>query len=222
MAGRAVGAKELILVRHGESMHNISAVHAYGDTGADEALFDAPLSPAGRAQADSLTARFALLCARTPVELAVVSPLTRAVETYVAAFPQGRPGMRTEVWAEAREHLTDSCDIGSPPAVLAKRFPWLSFAHLPAVWWYVDEETSTTDPEDSRRRYREFGFMEPDVLFRARVDACAQRLRRRPERRIALFGHSDFLNDLLERHLGVPDKWLENAEVFRAELPAGS
>ena len=41
----------LRLVRHGESLHNISSVAAYGDQGADPSLYDAPLSPRGEAQA---------------------------------------------------------------------------------------------------------------------------------------------------------------------------
>lgn len=131
---------------------------------------------------------------------------------------------------------------------------------LPEVWWYVDSDTSTSDAEDSRRRYREFGFMEPELDMRKRADAfvdalyarseCARsrpagaalkrspppsaRTRARPPfpchptRRgcalsarpvIAVFGHSDFFNDVFERHLDISDCWLENAEVYRVALP---
>ena len=55
-------------------MHNVSEVHAYGDTGADATLYDAPLSARGQQQAAGLDGNAALLEA----ELVLVSPLTRA------------------------------------------------------------------------------------------------------------------------------------------------
>jgi hypothetical protein len=46
-----------------------------------------------------------------------------------------------------------------------------------------------------------------------------EKLRQRPESVIAIFGHSDFFNYLMERHCGVFDYWLENAELYSMELP---
>jgi hypothetical protein len=86
---------------------------------------------------------------------------------------------------------------------LASRFPAFDRSPLPEVWWYVDDETSTTDAEDSRRRYRECGFMEPELRMRKRVDAFVDALYAQPERVIAVFGHSDFFNEVFERHLGI-------------------
>jgi len=82
----------------------------------------------------------------------------------------------------------------------------------------VDDETSRADPHHSRERYREFGFMEPECTFHARVDEFVRQLQRRAEARVALVGHSDFLNALLERHLPIEGRWLANAEVLRVEL----
>ena len=77
--------------------------------------------------------------------------------------------------------------------------------------------------EEGRARYRELGFMEPELTMWARVDALAAALRARPERVLALFGHSDYFNVLLERHCGVEDCWLANAEVMAVPLrPAES
>jgi broad specificity phosphatase PhoE len=214
---RATAGKTLILVRHGESEHNVSNVYAYGDGGEDSRLYDAPLSAQGRAQVAALASHFE----REPVELIICSPLARAVQTCVAAFPRGATAP-VEMWPIAAEHLTDSCDIGSSPAELQAAFPSLraELGALPSVWWYTDSETSRADPADSRKRYRQFGFMEPEGEFWDRVDEFARMVRARPERRIALFGHSDFLNALLERHLGVEGRWLANAEILRVELPA--
>ena len=209
----------LLLVRHGQSMHNISSVAQHSDTGADETLYDAPLSPLGEQQVAALAGNAELAQA----ELIITSPMTRAVQTLFGAFPRAPADCPApvEAWALAAEHLTDSCDIGSGASALAKRFPSLQaqFRSLPEVWWYTDDETSKTDPLDSRVRYRDAGFMEPELTLIKRVAALADELRARPERTIALFGHSDLFNFLMENHCGVADYWLENAEVYLVQLP---
>ena len=205
-------------------MHNISSVAQYGDTGENAALFDAPLSPLGEQQVAALEGHPELAQA----ELAVTSPLTRAVQTLLGAYPSARKALYPgrvqgcppiEFWPLTAEHLTDSCDIGSGASQLADRFPSLDVSALPEVWWYTDEETSREDAAASRARYRELGFMEPESALISRVDAFVDAVRARPERLIAVFGHSDYFNFLMERHGGVSDYWLENAEVYRFVLP---
>ena len=209
------GPQTLLLVRHGQSMHNIASVAKYGDTGADASLFDAPLSPLGETQVAALAGHELLAKA----ELIISSPLTRAVQTLFGAFPplSGAPPAPVELWPLVSEHLTDSCDIGTGAAELAKRFPTLHASTLPEVWWYTGGVQETA--AGSRERYRECGFMEPEKMFIGRVDAFVEKLRQRPESVIAVFGHSDFFNDLMERHGGVIDYWLENAELYSMELP---
>ena len=208
----------LLLVRHGQSMHNISSVAQHSDQGADETLYDAPLSPLGEEQVAALLGHLELASA----ELVITSPMTRAVQTLFGAFPKAPSACPpVEVWALAAEHLTDSCDIGSGARDLAKAFPSLKkqISALPEVWWYTDDETSRSDPTDSRRRYKEVGFMEPELTLIQRVRTFADALRARPERTIAVFGHSDYFNFLMENHCGVADYWLENAEVYKVILP---
>jgi len=211
----------VLLVRHGQSMHNISDVHAFGDSGADATLYDAPLSSLGESQAAGLAGHALLATA----EHAVVSPLTRAIQTMVGAFPaasaRGAAGVSPPctVWHVMAEHLTDSCDIGSGAATLAASWPTLDFSALPEVWWYIDDECSASDALDSRRQYRECGFMESEAAVNSRVDAFVAALRARPERVIAAFGHSDFFNLVMERHCGIEDYWMDNCEVYALELP---
>jgi broad specificity phosphatase PhoE len=190
------GPQTLLLVRHGQSMHNIASVAKYGDTGADASLFDAPLSPLGETQVAALAGHELLAKA----ELIISSPLTRAVQTLFGAFPplSGAPPAPVELWPLVSEHLTDSCDIGTGAAELAKRFPTLHASTLPEVWWYTGGVQETA--AGSRERYRECGFMEPELMFIGRVDAFVEKLRQRPESVIAIFGHSDFFNYLMERH----------------------
>lgn len=175
--------KVVLFVRHGQSMHNISSVAAHSDQGDDMSLFDAELSPLGQEQVTSLAGHESLALA----DLAVVSPLARAIQTMFGAFPDAGAHRVSsscppiEVWPSMSEHMTDSCDIGTGKCALARRFGSLDFDPVPEVWWYVDEETSTTDPEDSRKRYQESGFMEPERVFRKRADAFVDALYARRE-----------------------------------------
>jgi broad specificity phosphatase PhoE len=43
---------------------------------------------------------------------------------------------------EVREQAAYSCDIGSRPEVLARRFPHHDFAHLPLRWWHEGLESA--------------------------------------------------------------------------------
>ena len=60
---------------------------------------------------------------------------------------------------EVREQAAFACDIGSPPEVLAGRFPHHDFAHLPRQWWHDGVETA----EQTRHRAE---------AFRALMAAC--------------------------------------------------
>ena len=165
--------------------------------------------------------------------LAISSPLSRAIQTLLGAFPAAAAGGAAaggaasegrcppiELWPLASEHLTDSCDIGSGKSELAVRFPWLDLSALPEVWWYTSEGVSREVASESREHYRECGMIEPAGAFEARIDAFVEALRARPEPVIAVFGHSDHFNALMERHGGDGDYWLDNAEVYAFELPA--
>jgi broad specificity phosphatase PhoE len=59
------------------------------------------------------------------------------------------------VMHEVRERSAFSCDIGSPPDVLARRFPRHEFAHLPAQWWPegIDTPEATIARADEFRQF---------------------------------------------------------------------
>lgn len=239
--GRKKGANEgsivLRLVRHAESLHNISTVAEYGDQGNDPSLFDAPLSMNGEAQARNLAISDSELL--TTANLVVSSPLTRALQTlHLMTTQEVLEALKIEVWPVMTEHLTASCDIGSSPSALSEKFPYFDFSALAPVWWYIDAETSPRNPDHSRCRFRDFGFFEPMEAFEARVDTFVQTIRERAELSqgggaeekeresnkespyvVTCFGHSDFFDKLCERHLGLADRWLRNAEVLCVELP---
>jgi broad specificity phosphatase PhoE len=146
--------KRLTLLRHGQSQHNAM----YDVDHHDPCVFDAPLTELGERQAMDVFPE----CQLIYPELVIVSPLTRAIQTCLLAFPPGKhTSSRYEVWREAAEHLEAGCDIGSSPTTLQQRFPRLDFSDLPTVWWYIPEGCDSTDPSAGRLAFQEQGYFEP-------------------------------------------------------------
>eukprot|EP00930_Biecheleria_cincta_P049903 TRINITY_DN35104_c0_g1_i1.p1 TRINITY_DN35104_c0_g1~~TRINITY_DN35104_c0_g1_i1.p1 ORF type:complete len:405 (+),score=63.52 TRINITY_DN35104_c0_g1_i1:122-1336(+) len=211
--------KRLYFVRHGQSEYNVH----YDVHGMDPMnMWDAPLTSLGTQQATSLQTRFATL---GPVDLAVMSPLTRAMQTCLLAIPleQGM-AKRYAVTPLASEHMEASCDIGRTPSELAVAFPKLDLSGIPEVWWYVPEECRAgITPDISRKLFSEEGRREPSAAFDSRVDAFAAWLSDRSEGSIAVFAHADFFHILLSRHFGKRDAryveyWMKNCELLELEV----
>jgi broad specificity phosphatase PhoE len=162
-------------IRHGQSQHN--AVARPG--GPDPMLRDARLTDLGQRQAAALGAE---LGSAPGIDLVVISPLTRAIQTAVAAFAAS-PAPRL-IHHLHRERLDHYCDVGRPPEELAREFPGLAFDHLPDPWWHVN-------PSDGAPY-----SCEPEDVLLQRVGDFAAWLKSRPETTIAIVGHGTFLNRL--------------------------
>lgn len=115
----------MILIRHGQSEFNVH----YGRTRQDPGIRDPALTDEGRAQVRAAAAALACLGLRR----LVTSPYRRALET--AEIVAGVLGVPVEVDPAVGERAAFSCDLGSHPAELARRWPAWSFDHLPAQWW---------------------------------------------------------------------------------------
>jgi len=182
----------VLCIRHGESTFNA----AWRQTPVDPMHFDAPLSETGQEQVRR--ARPSL--AAVPVELVIVSPLTRALQTALGLFadhPNAPPLLVADL---ARERVENSCDVGRSPAELAAEFPGLDVAHLDDVWWHAH------DAPDER------GIcVEPIARVEARVAEFRSLLLARPERVIAVVGHGTFFYHLT-------GTFLANCEAVRFEL----
>lgn len=78
-------AKQIHFIRHAQSEHNARAAIAPDEdiVRHDPALRDARLTPLGQDQAKALSAEISGL---RDIELVVVSPLTRTIQTTIAAF----------------------------------------------------------------------------------------------------------------------------------------
>ena len=128
--------------------------------------------------------------AEAPVEIVIVSPLTRALQTALGLFgdhPRAPPMLVNHL---ARERVENSCDVGRSPALLAADFPSLEVAHLDEVWWHAEGEAD------------ERGVcVEPLEAVDARVAEFRSFLVERPELVIAVVAHGTFLFHLTGRHL---------------------
>jgi glucosyl-3-phosphoglycerate phosphatase len=122
----------MFLLRHGQSYFNLH----FGETRVDPGIEDPELTPLGAEQA----AQAAMRLVDRPLTGIIVSPYTRALQT-------AQPVLRihqvpVKVMSEVREQAAFACDIGSPPALLAIRFPHHDFAHLAPKWWRDGAETT--------------------------------------------------------------------------------
>jgi len=170
--------RRIVLIRHGESTFN----EAFDVTGRDPNIVDAPLTEKGRQQALSIRDRVR----RMDIELLLVSPLSRAIQTALLIASSSR--QRIEVEPLCREGLFSSCDIGRAPAELALHFENLQFNHLAPDWWERFQDERLSIPETDR-------------TFLSRIAVLRQSLIGRPEEILAIIGHASLFRRLCGRHL---------------------
>lgn len=121
----------MFLLRHGQSYFNLH----FNRTRVDPGIEDPELTPLGLEQAAAAAAQLS----GAGLTRIIVSPYTRALQT---AQPFLKPDLPVEVMHEVRERAAFSCDVGSPPAALAARFPHHDFRHLSSRWWHPGVEPS--------------------------------------------------------------------------------
>ncbi|KAK9830223.1 hypothetical protein WJX72_010435 [[Myrmecia] bisecta] len=227
--------KVIHFIRHGQGFHNVA-----GQRDAAEYLSydyeDAHLTEYGWTQAEALNRHIGKLPQALHLDVVVVSPLTRAIETAVGAFSQ-RQWQQGE--AKAPLMLAQTAEDGKRPAR-----PAMSAAACPPfVCVETCREHLGRHPCDRRQpasHYRkhypavDFSLIETeeDVLWKreerepkehitARGLCFMQWLMQRPEARIAVVTHSSFLYYMMSQfgHAGAPlvkgelHRWYENCEM---------
>jgi broad specificity phosphatase PhoE len=133
----------MFLLRHGQSYFNLH----FTPTGIDPGIEDPELTELGVAQAQAAAAQLADV-ALTRI---IISPYTRALQTAEPILKFHRAPV--DIMHEVRERTAFVCDVGSPPELLAARFPQHDFKHLPSPWWSKSVETleATTERADKFR-----------------------------------------------------------------------
>ncbi|KAK3340009.1 histidine phosphatase superfamily [Lasiosphaeria hispida] len=125
----------IYLIRHAESAHNVTK---------DFSLRDPGLTALGHTQAAALATTFPAL---PSVAVILASPLTRTIETTLAAFGAlvgAGSDVRIILDPNLQERSDLPCDTGSAPAVLGAKFPALDFGDL-GEEWYAKKGPYTAD-----------------------------------------------------------------------------
>ncbi|KAI0643589.1 phosphoglycerate mutase-like protein [Trametes meyenii] len=168
--------KRIYLTRHAEAEHNVSE---------DYSIPDAPLTPRGREQAAALNEATKDTVQAT-ADLLITSGLRRTLSTTVIGYPALRKrleaaGKPVLVLPQLQEVNDLPCDTGSPREVLE------------ADPEYVGLDLSLLTPDWTSKA--DFYAASPPAIA-ARARWVRHWLRARPEARIALVAHGDFLRYL--------------------------
>jgi broad specificity phosphatase PhoE len=221
----AVSTKHILAIRHAQSVANEKLLHAWGapDFKDDESLRDTELSGKGLNQVQQgLPAQLAspdFHDELSKVELVLVSPLTRCLQTFtLGVLPQLNKRREIPILAlpHASERVYTISDIGSPASALKEKFPAVDFSLLEgqedSSWWYTQDSTSSSNsdapewrPCDGNQWYAVPG--EPADHFANRMKELDAWIQSRPERNIILVAHWGVL-----RHLTGGVEW-RNAEA---------
>jgi glucosyl-3-phosphoglycerate phosphatase len=122
----------VLLLRHGQSYFNLH----FNATRIDPGIEDPELTPLGIEQA----AAAAVQLSAHALTRIIISPYTRALQTAQPIVAMHK--VPVAIMCEVREQAAYACDVGSPPHVLAARFPQHDFSHLPSRWWHEGSETA--------------------------------------------------------------------------------
>jgi broad specificity phosphatase PhoE len=163
--------KRVCFVRHGQGAHNRS-IKNWG-------MVDPELTPEGEQQVAELNRKMQPYL--SDVELIVVSPLTRAMQTATGGLAGcSAPYALLPI---LRERLGAPCDTGRTKSELVRCFPrilsWEGIDEMPEVWWSTETE---------------YDLLERVDLLKAWISA-------RPEQVIAVVGHGGLIQRILGYHL---------------------
>jgi broad specificity phosphatase PhoE len=167
-------SKTLFLIRHGQSIAN-------RDYDESIAYRDAGLTEQGIAQAKALQKELEEL----QLDLVVVSPLTRALQTCQNALPPSYSGPIL-VLPEIAEICSSHYSCGQKRHVVQPKFPssfnWSNVPMDEIWWWPYDQRHGSETNEYQMKRMEKFRNF----------------IREQPEKRIAVFSHGDYLWEFLE------------------------
>jgi broad specificity phosphatase PhoE len=167
-------SKTLFLIRHGQSIAN-------RDYDESIAYRDAGLTEQGIAQARALQKELEA----SEIDLVVVSPLTRALQTCQNALPASYSGPIL-VLPEIAEICSSHYSCGQKRNVIQPKFPssfdWSNVPSDGIWWWQYDHKHSGESNEYQTNRIQKFRRF----------------IKERPEKRIAVFSHGDYLYEFLE------------------------
>lgn len=181
-------ASKIIIVRHAESVHNVTK---------DFSQLDPPLTSLGVEQASSISKN---LLSAGNIATIISSPLRRALQTTLAGFStvldkqyfdkssgqgiDGGAGLSLDPDLQERSDLP--CDAGSSASELAKAFPGLSFGDLGEEWLMKSGRYAPNDDAVRERAER----------VRKSLFETAKRLENKEQKDIVVVTHGVFMKFL--------------------------
>ena len=180
-------SQSLYLIRHGKALHNelydIIGVNAFR---APEVV-DSPLTSEGHQQALDLGETIH----DKNIELVLVSPLTRALQTAHGIFKNTDIPIRCLECLREYPIGEDTCNQRSDISLLKVRFPRIDFSKIE-----IDEDILWTETRETRENLQK------------RVDEAKRYIKTLPETKIAIVSHNGFIGQLKDKHIS----YMENGE----------
>jgi len=181
-------SKILYLIRHGHSLHN-ELFHKLGVKAFRIPLtIDSPLTQEGHLQSIELGQSWSK---KNEIELILVSPLTRTLETCMNIFGD------TDIPIESHEFLReypigeDTCNKRSSLSLLKNKYPKINFN--------LEVDQDILWKEDYRETMNELEI---------RIKTMINYLNSRKETNIAIIGHSSYIGQFKDNHIG----YMENGD----------
>ena len=206
----------MFLIRHGQSTYN-SAKESLQELEAvpgpdvvktpcdvDPSLHDAALSEKGCQQARAVVA--------PSVDVILVSPLTRALQTASLLYPSRHNEF---VVVPGATEFSAMCDLGRPASTLQKEFPTVSaLSGLEEMWWAGDSSSHL-----SVDAFRENAVSERMETFTNRLrKVMSDHITPLPDsvQAVALIAHHDTIAHFVSLHFGgLPEEYhMQNCEVM--------
>eukprot|EP00611_Tribonema_gayanum_P032528 TRINITY_DN977_c0_g1_i1.p1 TRINITY_DN977_c0_g1~~TRINITY_DN977_c0_g1_i1.p1 ORF type:complete len:232 (+),score=37.55 TRINITY_DN977_c0_g1_i1:627-1322(+) len=191
----------LHFVRHAQATHNEAAEKRGREAYSDPAFMDARLTDLGREQCRALQGR--VVSNSEEVQLMVVSPMSRAIDTAMIAFekvPSHVPWIALECIRERSGN--HACDKRRTKTELQQQYPQIDWSQVESdsdVYW----DTLGDDRET-------------DEMMEDRAHALFDWIRSRSETNIAIVTHSAFLSVLFNKAVRCGarlQRWFDNAEL---------
>jgi len=181
-------SKILHLVRHGHSLHN-ELFHKIGTQAFRIPLtIDSPLTQEGHLQSIELGQSWQN---KKEIELVLVSPLTRTLETCMNIFGDIDIPIISQEFLREYPIGEDTCNKRSSLTLLKNKFPKIEFQ--------LDVDQDTLWKEDYRENM---------IELEQRLEKMITYLQKRPEKNIAIVGHSSFFGQFKDNHIG----YIENGD----------
>mmetsp|Transcript_37775 Transcript_37775/g.55653 ORF Transcript_37775/g.55653 Transcript_37775/m.55653 type:complete len:295 (+) Transcript_37775:45-929(+) len=214
LSNSIITKKTLFFIRHGIARHNIASHANQGFDPTDEYFFDSPLNWKGQKQAE-LTGdkirKYISNVESNALDLVVVSPLTRCLQTATAAFPQRSSDQSTSPpLIFCHDGLREAYGIHTADRRRTR-------SELKEKWPMVHFDQNMTEKDEAWRSDKRETV--DDVSRRA--VAFFQWLAHRPETNIAIVSHGIWIECCLRHHCPSSlsgGRRVYNCDVFKGEF----